>query len=93
MSLRMRMAAILVGLAIFGLVVFSLASLGGGGRVGGTGLLPALGRFLRSSETKSNVTIIVAGFASFIIGFGFRDVIGRIRSRAARPRPEEKKAR
>ena len=90
-SVRAKIVAVLILLGLVALGFYVLASLGDG-KGGETGLLGDLGRFLKSSDVKSDVTIFVVGLSSFVIGFGLRDVIGRRRLRSAQSKPEEGKA-
>ena len=75
MLIRRKLVIALIVLAVIVAFVYALTALSGGR--GDNDALWGLSGFLRSNNVKSDVTILVVGFASFIIGFGLRDVIGR----------------
>ncbi len=82
MTTRNTILSTLVVLALLLLVFNALTPLvEAKGDQATSGPLGDLGRFIRSQDIKTDVTIFVVGAVSVIAGFGARDVIARRRQR------------
>ena len=92
MFVRGKIVAALILLGLVASFFYVLTNLGEG-KGAEAGPLGDLAGFLRSSDVKSEVTIVVVGLSSFVIGLGLRDVLGRMRLRSTRAKPEEGKAK